>query len=52
MMSTASTDAQGFMQGTLQCDIKGDQLPSVIYASKDAAMGGNEEFINDDGVYF
>lgn len=27
-------------------------LPDVIYQSKDIALGGNEEFINDSGVYF
>lgn len=52
MIQATSVDAQGFMQSTMQCEVRGDYLPSVIYSSKENVMGGNEEFVNDSGAYF
>ena len=51
-MEDNAIDVRGFLQGATQCEMRSDPPPAVIYASRESAMGGNEEFVNDSGAYF
>lgn len=52
MMEGSAVDVRGFLKGATQCELRGDIPPAVIYPSKEISLGGNEEFVNDNGVYF
>lgn len=52
MMEDNAIDVRGFLQGASQCEMRSDPPPAVIYSSRESSMGGNEEFVNDNGAYF